>query len=389
MKNLESGLLKKETMTSRERVLKAINHEKIDRMPIDLGMHYSTGISAFAYWNLRERLGMSTENIEIVDMVQFLPRVQEDILKRFHCDCMLLHPGFSETDIWNPRDKYKFKIPHTAKPVLDKEGNWIVQHNGKMRMPKNGFFFDGDWLRFENDQDDNVIASYAREAERIFKETEYFTTYIGFPSYFVEGNIEWLCSMLIDPNEIIEENERILKAQIKKAGKVINYMGKYIQGIAVGGDLGAQDGPFCRPSLYDELCAPYLKKFCDFIHENSDIKIFMHSCGSMKPFIPTIIDCGIDILNPVQISAKNMDPQDLKNEFGEKITFWGGGCDTQNVLNKDDTKAVVENVRSLVNIFKKNSGFVFNPVHNIMGDIKVENIIAMYDTAYQESFYLK
>jgi uroporphyrinogen decarboxylase len=113
----------------------------------------------------------------------------------------------------------------------------------------------------------------------------------------------------------------------------------------------------------------------------------MHNCGSIKPLIPILIDCGIDVLNPVQISADNMDPGELKNEFGDKICFWGGGCNTQKVLNIGTPEDVKENVSMLVNIFKPGSGFVFNQVHNIMGDIKPENIVIMFDTAYEESFY--
>lgn len=381
-------IINKETLTSRQRVLRAINHQPIDRVPIDLGMHYSTGISAFAYWNLREYLGLSTDNIEIIDMMQFLPRVQEDILKRFHCDCILLQPSWSKTHSWNPRSNYKFHIPTTAQPYLDTKNNWLIEStNGQIRMPENGFFFDGNWPSFEDRTQDEVIKQTSIEAERLFKETDYFTSYIGFWGFFNEGDIDWQCRMITDPEEILEENANSLKRQLDRAAKVINSMGKYIQGICIGGDLGSQTAPLCRPSLYEELCAPFLKKLCSFIHENSDIKIFYHCCGSIRPMIPILIDCGIDVLNPVQISAVNMNPTELKKEFGEKITFWGGGCDTQNILNNGSPEDVAENVKNLMHIFKNNSGYVFNPVHNIMGDISPQKIIAMYDTAYKESFY--
>jgi len=376
-----------ETMTSRQRVLNAINHKPVDRVPIDLGMHYSTGISAFAYWNLREYLGLPTDNIEITDMVQFLPRVQEDILERFHCDCMLLQPGWTNTRRWNPRDKYDFIIPHTANPQLNSEGSWIVERNGRMRMPHNGYFFDGDWLNFEDRSYEESLKAMSKEAERIYKESNYFTSYIGFWGFFVDADIEWQCKMLTDPEEIFESNKRCLEDQLKQAADVIRHMGEHIQGVWINSDLGSQNGPLCRPSVYEELCAPFLKKLCSFIHQNSDYRIFIHCCGSIKPLIPILIDCGIDVLNPVQVSAANMDPQELKREFGDKIAFWGGGCDTQNVLNLGSPEEVKSNVRKLVNIFKQNSGFVFNQIHNIMADIKPENIAAMLDTAYEESFW--
>lgn len=169
--------------------------------------------------------------------------------------------------------------------------------------------------------------------------------------------------------------------------KVIDTMGKHIQAIAINSDLGSQMGPLCNPKLYDDLCAPFVKEFCDFVHQNSDLKIFIHSCGSMKAFLPTLIDCGVDIFNPVQITAANMDPVQLKKEFGDRATFWGGGCITQGVLNNGTPLDVANNVRELVKIFKPGGGFVFNQVHNIMGDVRPENIVAMLDTAYEESFY--
>jgi uroporphyrinogen decarboxylase len=123
------------------------------------------------------------------------------------------------------------------------------------------------------------------------------------------------------------------------------------------------------------------------VHQNSDLKIFLHCCGSMKPFIPSLIESGVDIINPVQISAANMDPEALKREFGDKMTFWGGGCNTQQILNNGTPEDVRKNVRELVRIFKPGGGFIFNQVHNIMGDVKPENVVAMLDTAYEESFF--
>lgn len=152
-------------------------------------------------------------------------------------------------------------------------------------------------------------------------------------------------------------------------------------------DLGTQRGPFCNPKVYEEMCAPYLKEFCRFLHENSDYKLILHTCGSIEPMIPILIDCGIDAINPVQISADNMDPQMLKDKYGSRMAFSGGGCNTQAVLGVGTPEEVRANVRELMGIFKKDSGFIFNQVHNIMGNVPPENIIAMYDEAYRNSFY--
>lgn len=386
--NTFAGYQKKETLSSRERVLRTINHQPVDRMPIDLGFHYSTGISAFAYQNLREYLGLSTDRIEIIDMFQFLARVNEDILRRFHCDSILLNPGSIKTQNWNPRGKYNFIIPATIQPVLSEDGSWILEKEGKrMRMPSGGFFFDGQWFAPEDETTDESLARYTKEAERIFKETSFFTMYTGYHAYFKCDDADWQCNMILDPEAILEENRNIHKSQMNHIRKVIECMGHYIQAIAINSDLGSQIGPLCNPTLYEDLCAPFVKEFCDYVHQNSDLKVFLHACGSIRKFIPTLIDCGVDIFNPVQITAVNMDPAELKKEFGSRVTFWGGGCNTQSILNLGTPEDVAENVRELVKIFKPGGGFVFNQIHNIMGDIKPENILAMLDTAYEESFY--
>ncbi len=385
---LNAGSPKRETLTSRERVKRTINHQPVDRMPIDLGFHYSTGISAFAYWNLREYLGLSTENVEVIDLFQFLARVDEDVLRRFHCDSILLNPGSPKKHKWNPRGRYNFLVPTYFNPQLTEDGSWVLEKGDRrMRMPEGGFFFDGQWFSSEDAAEDETIAAYAKEAERIYKETDYYTMYIGYHAYFCCDDIDWQCNMITDPDLILEENRRIHQDQLKHVKKVIATMGQHIQAIAINSDLGSQMGPLCNPNLYNDLCAPFVKEFCDFVHQNSDLKIFIHSCGAIKQFIPTLIECGVDIFNPVQISAAGMDPAELKKEFGGKATFWGGGCNTQSVLNIGTPEAVEKNVRELVKIFKPGGGFVFNQVHNIMGDVKPENIVTMLDTAYEESFF--
>jgi uroporphyrinogen decarboxylase len=379
---------KVESMTSRQRVMATVNHQEPDRVPIDLGMHFSSGISAFAYYDLREYLGLPTDNIIVPDMVQFLARVDDDILERFHVDCKLLFPRFRTEKRWNPRGEYEFIIPGTANPVPNESGDWIVgQNGGRMRMPKNGYFFDGDWMHFEDRPPDEHLDNTAKEAERIYKDSDYYTIYLQFGAFFKEADMDALCRMISDPESIKEENQVSLNQSMEHVSKVIDKMGEYVQGILVVSDLGTQKGPLVNPALYEELCLPYLSKFCDFVHKNSDFKVHMHCCGSIKPFIPLLIEAGIDVLNPVQISAENMDPAELKKEFGDKIVFWGGGCNTQHVLNHGTPDDVRANVRELMSIFKPGGGYVFSQVHNIMGDIPPENIVAMLDTAYEESFY--
>lgn len=371
--------MKKETMTSRERVLRAIGHKEADRVPIDLGMHFSTGISAFAYYNLREYLGFDTSHIEIPDMVQLLARVDEDIIDRFHIDTVLVNPPYADYTRWRPYGRYEFDVPANAPLKKAADGGWTMDN---LRMPPRGFFFDGGWPSFHTD---DFLSKTTANAERIYKETDKFTMFMQLGAFF--GGLEHACSMYTEPEEVIRQQERSLEIEINSAGEIIRRMGGYIQGIALNSDLGTQQTPMLKTALYDEFVAPYLEKLCAFIHRNSDLKIFLHSCGSIEPLLGTIADCGVDVINPVQISAGNMDPSVLKKRYGDRLTFWGGGCDCQHILNRGTPDGVKRNVKELIGIFKPGGGFVFNQVHNIMGDISPDKIVCMLDTAYENAFY--
>lgn len=315
------------------------------------------------------------------------------IAHKVFVDCILLQPRWKSVAAWSPRPPYEFVIPAGVRPRADVSGNWIVtQEEASMRMPAGGFFFDGAWLsNWSGLEEDDAIEVFAREAERIYKETDYATNFtgygygLGFGAFF--GDFHRLVQMLDDPATVKEEHRAQCKAMIARAGKILDRMGPYIQLLTIGDDMGAQNGPMCRPSVVEQCVAPYLKEFCDFVHRNSDVRIFMHNCGSIKPLIPILLDCGVDVLNPVQVSADDMDPRDLKREFGDRVVFWGGGCDTQNVLGRATPQEVARHVEELVGIFKPGGGFVFNQVHNIMGDVPPENIVAMLDAAYEAGFH--
>jgi uroporphyrinogen decarboxylase len=385
-----------ETMTSRERVLAAVEHRPADRYPIDFGMHFSTGISVFAYQALRRHLGLDDSNVEAIDAVQMLARVDDDVRELFHVDTVLLRPGFADRERWNPWGGFEFWYPVHQR--LDRpnrltrtqtaDGGWDItdEEGRRMRMPAGGYTTAGDWLNWGCEPDDGAyLEATMREAERLYKETDAFTCFMGFPAFF--GDLDFCCDMLTDPESVIARNDQLLVEHLDLAGRLLAGAGEYIGCIEINSDLGTQQGPMVRPSLYEELVAPYVKKLCAFIHDNSDCKTFLHSCGSVEPFLDCLIDAGIDIFNPVQITAANMDPAMLKERYGDRICFWGGGCNTQQVLSTASPDEVRANVRELTGIFKPGGGFVFNQVHNVMGDAPPENVVAMLEEAYANSWH--
>jgi uroporphyrinogen decarboxylase len=371
-----------ETMTARQRVTAAINHREPDRLPIDLGMYTASGISAFAYYALRKHLGLPVDEIEIIDGVQLTARVEADVLRRVHGDCLTLRPPAVAYRRWLPREPYSFKVPDHYQPVMNERNEWVVeQDTRRMRMPEGGYFFDGDWISFDNPFDEQVFPRYVAEAERIYKETDYFTAFRGFHPFF-QANLDYFCDMITDPEPLIEENGRLLQRELARGRLLVEHMNGYVGAVCLSCDLGSQQGPLCRPDAFAEVVLPFLRQLCQFFHANSDMKVFLHSCGAIEPLLPLLIECGIDIINPVQISAAGMDPMMLKQKYGEKLVFWGGGVDTQNILGQQTPEAVSEHVRQMVHIFKPGGGFIFNPVHNIMGNVPPENILAAFDAAY-------
>jgi uroporphyrinogen decarboxylase len=369
-------------MNSRTRVLRAIEHKSTDRTPIDLGMHTSTGISAFAYYNLRKYLGLETDEIVIADPIQFTPRVELDVLSQLGCDCVRAMARWDDTHKWTVRGDDTFTIPTSLKPVQQADGSYVAQRaTATLRMPAGGFFFDGGWPSFYDCEYEEEMRRLGEDAKRLYEETDLFIGAGKFSGFFRDSDINWLCDIMLEPEKVKQQLAAELKDQKKKFDLYQKHVKHYAQCLFVTSDLGSQQAPLINPAVYEEVVAPVLGEFCSYIHQNSDYKIFMHCCGSIAPLIPTLIDCGIDIISPVQISADNMEPAMLKQMFGEKITFWGGGVDTQAVLPLRGIDEIRENVTELVHTFSPGGGYIFSPVHNIMGDIDPEKVLAVYDAA--------
>ena len=369
------------TLTSRERVRRTFDRQPVDRFPIDLGAHFSTGISAFAYARMREHLGLAERPIRIIDPVQFLANVDDDVLERFSCDVRCLRAPWPATRTWTPRDGRTFHVPATMEPQLQADGSWTVERHGqRMRMPAGGFFFDGGWPGFDDRSWEEQAVALRNEADRL-RATGSAVFLMQCVSAFFSDNPDWLMRAAESPEAMAAENARNCDAAIAQVGRLIDLLGDRVDIIDMNGDLGAQKAPMIGPKLYERVTFPFVKRVIDFIHANSDWKVFMHSCGAICPLIPFLADAGVDALNPVQISAQGMDPQVLKSRFGKRLVFWGGGCNTQQVLGTGSPDEVRANVRQLTGILAQDGGFVFTAVHNIMGDVPAQNIVAMYDEA--------
>ena len=406
-------------MTSRERVLKAVNFEPPDRVPIDLGGMRASGINAVAYDKLKKRMGVNSPT-RIHDTMQITAEVEMEVVENLHVDVLPLEPA---TALWSRQDA-SGGVRKTLFSGLDvyfqpgtvveeqKDGSWTLKGaEGKdiARMPKDGYYFDSigpttgsgridpDAFRPCDTVPDEELKMFAEHGRFLYENTDKALlgwgasiSLVGL-SMIISDNItqgsldEWLSMLMTEKDTAHEMMSRYVDAAIKRIQLYHQAVGDCCFAWGVGADdAGTQKGEFLSPDLFAEMIKPHYKRLCDWVHANTNWKTFLHCCGSIYHYIPEWIDAGIDILNPVQISAANMEPERLMREFGGKIVFWGGGCDTQRILPRGTPEEVREHVRRNIEVFSScQGGYVFNQVHNIQQDVPVENIEALFQAAYE------
>jgi uroporphyrinogen decarboxylase len=397
-------------MISRERVIKTIQHQQTDRIPVDLGGMRSTGIMALAYRQLKEFLKISDGNIYIFDPTQQLAQVEEPLRVKFGCDVVILDEG-----LLNGWRDYQMLNNIPAKICANfltepdgKGGEYALDRRGvRIRhRASNSYYFDPiyfplaqaktiadlenfHWTVFT----ENQLYKLQQEAKRLYHDTDY--AILGtFGGSFVEtgqdlrGWSNFMTDFLNHPDFLKKLLDKILEIHLINVELYLNAVGDFIQIIQMGGDLGTQNAPQIHPDLYYDIIQPRQKILWKRIHAlKPKVAVFLHSCGAIYDLIPGIIDAGCNILNPVQISAKGMNPENLKKNFGKELCFWGGGCDTQNMLPFASPEHVYEHTRLNVKIFKPGGGFVFSQVHNIQANVPPENILAMFQAVHDEWMY--
>ncbi len=203
----------------------------------------------------------------------------------------------------------------------------------------------------------------------------------------MRGLEQWFMDLLTDPEFCEAVLDQTLKYWLDWFRLFLDEAGDVVDVIMIGDDLAGQDGPLFNPEIYRRLVKPRQKRLVQYIRSRTPAKIWYHTCGSCAVYIPDLIDNGIHILNPVQTSARNMDPFDLKRRFGRELVFWGGGCDAQHVLSRGTPSEVAADVRHHLEALMPGGGYVFNSIHNIQGEVPAANVIALFDTAYEEGFY--
>ncbi len=409
-------------MTSKERLICALNHKEPDRVPIDFGSTRMTGIMAIAYKKLRKYIGLNTNNIKVYDIMQQLALIDDDIMKRFEIDIVGVEPKFPR--VWKEdylSDGSKALFPNDYKPYISEGGIKILidiigyfGYNYNLKptfiMKKNCPYYEFAMHPLESANNEEDVDNFKWFWEIPEVDLSYFREKIGeysnknehglLANTLMDGwgqhlevlqNLRGWDTFLVD----IYTNKKLAKYMLEKRQEyvlkrwdiMLDAIDNKVDVVTMGEDMGTQHGPIMSVEIYREILKPIHKKFVDFIKRKTNAKIWMHNCGSIYDFIPDYIDLGIDILNPVQVSARNMDSRKLKREFGDRIVFWGGGCDSQTILPFGKPEEVKDEVKRRIDDFGPGGGFVFAPIMNIQLDVPPENIIAMFETAIEYGKY--
>ncbi|MEI7728459.1 MAG: uroporphyrinogen decarboxylase family protein [Verrucomicrobiota bacterium] len=388
-------MLKRETMTSRERVLKALNHEIPDRVPIDLGGN-QTGIHKNAYRNLVKYLGIADE-VRIMDAVQQLAKPCEEVLKRLRVDTRYISAGAAST--WKGGIVKANRDGRRWDDLTDEFGiRWSMPEDAPYYMDithhplANATIADLANYPWPKGDDAGRFAGLRERALTLKRETPYavvsgISGVVYEICWYLRGLEQWLCDLMTEPEFCEAILDQTLKFWMDWFRMFLDEVGDVVDVIMIGDDLAGQNGPLFNPALYRRIVKPRHKKLVQYIRSRTQAKIWYHTCGSCVDFIPELIDNGVHILNPVQINARNMDPAMLKQRFGRQLAFWGGGVDSQGILPRGTPAEVAANVRHNVEAFKPGGGYIFNNVHNIQGEVPPENILAMFDAAYENGFY--
>jgi len=409
-------------MTSKERVMESLNHRQPDAIPVDFGSTAVTGIHVNCVAQLRDHYGLEKRPVKVTEPYQMLGHLEDDLMQAMGIDVEGVIPpetmfGFRNEDwkLWRMDDGLKVLVPGQFNTVKDQNGDTLIFPKGDTsvppsgKMPKGGYFFDSiirqEPIKEELDPQDNLeefsliseqdVEYFARAAKNAAASERAVIANFGGTAFgdiaLVPGPFlkhpkgirdveEWYISTVTRQDYIHQIFDAQCEIALKNLQRIKQVVGDTIQAVFLcGTDFGTQQSTFCSEKTFRSLYGPYYKRLNDWIHKNTSWKTFKHSCGAVETLLDAMIDSGFDILNPVQCSARGMAAEHLKEKYGDRLVFWGGGVDTQSVLAFGTPAQVREQVLQRCEVFGRNGGFIFDSVHNVQGNTPIKNVVAMME----------
>jgi uroporphyrinogen decarboxylase len=402
-------------MNHRQRVLTSLRHQEPDRVPIDFGGTVDSTIMATSYQALRRHLGLEVSVTRVADIYQHTALVEEDVRRALGIDTMLVS---DEPTAWRQGllpDGSPAEFPSQFLPHRQKDGAWVTfdgAGNVVLKMPRDGHYFDPVYSPLADatsvrdiekhiesiesyDRPSHLDKSYealAEQAKELRERTDYllvgfFGGHIFQAAQSLRGWETFLVDLLRNHKFAEALMDQLAEANIRRFEHYARTVGPYVDVIQFEDDLGMQDRPLLRPELYRAAVKPYHAKLFSYVKSKCDAYLLLHTDGAVSPFVPDFIEMGVDIMNPVQVSAAGMDTKALKRTFGKDITFWGAGCDSQEVLPFGTPEEVADEVKRRLDDLAPGGGYVFSPVHNVQFGVPTENIVAMFKVAREHGVY--
>ena len=381
-------------MDPRQRVLTALDHREPDRVPFDIGSTVVTGIHERPYKGLRRLLGLP-EPTATAHPLYFFVVPEDDLKDKMGIDAASVATGLASG--------FELKVERRGDMmwVRDEFGiGFAMLIEGGTEFDPLGFPLGGDISLADvarhpwpDPLDPARYLGFREACERIANQERRAVVCEGSLGGTMEiatwmrGFEDFYADLATDPRVVCAIMDRVLEFKLARWGRIFEIAGDLIDVVVEADDLGGQFGPLISPESYQRHIKPRHRILFDFIHSRGRAKVLMHSCGAVRQFIPDFIDAGVDILNPVQVSAAGMDSAGLKRDFGRDLTFWGGGVDSQRVLVVGTPAQVREDVRRRLDDFMPGGGFVFAAVHEILIDVPPENLVAMWETVREFGSY--
>jgi uroporphyrinogen decarboxylase len=388
----------KDELTSRERVRFALNHQEPDRVPLDLGGTFVSTMTLGAYDHLAAHLE-ATEGFGPADPPRFVLRWGQTVRPS---DAMLQRFRIDTRPIYSRPPRYWRDLNYSKLDSFVDEWGALRKRSGAGKyhyydivghpLSDTTSIEDLEKFRWPLGGDPGRIEGLREEAQHLYNHTPY--ALIGCPGgvdifeacWFLRGYENALLDLVMNPEFAHAMFRKILDVQKAKYEAYLGEVGEYIEAIMIVDDFATQNSLFLSPATYRKMIKPYQKELIDCIKNRTQAKVIIHSCGAVRPLIADFIEIGIDAIQPVQVSATGMDSKELKQQFGDRMTFWGGGCDSQHVLPHGTEQDVRAEVEKRMSDFAPGGGFVFSPVHNVQTDVPPQNVVAMFDHAYQCSY---
>ncbi len=401
------------SLTSRERVRRALNHEESDRVPVDFGASRITGIGAIAYKNLLRALGVD-EEIRVYDIKQQLALPSLEVINRLGGDVVGLHRigqtsgmSFLAIDRWKPgrlTDGSPCLVPEACEERRQPGGQIEVVHNDQVyaRRTSESLYFDVCYAPLADAETAADIDAFEwpdpwSEREEQFLKQQIQDLYCGTDKALFASLPMLVCSFfeislvlfgfenfmmkLVTDRDLIEHWLDVkLAHDFEILDKFLRIAGPYLEAVQTNDDFGGQETLQISPKLYREIFKPRQKRWIEFVKARTNAKVFLHCDGAIQSILPDFIEVGVDILNPLQTSARDMHPGEIKQKFGKNLSFWGGGVETQTTLPFGTVNDVKREVRQRVKLLGQGGGYVFATIHNIQPDIPPEKVLAIYET---------